>query len=411
MTTPAIPHAIPPVSGPLDGLRVIELGTVVAGPFAGRLLADYGADVIKVEDPRRPDPLRDWGQRSYHGHKLWWTVHARNKRCVTLDLRSVAGQNMLADLAGRADVVIENFRPGTLERWNLGYERLSTVNPGLVLARISGFGQTGPYRDRPGYAAVAEAMGGLRAINGYPGQAPPRMGISMGDSLAGLFAVQGVLAALHRRGVTGHGQVVDVSLAEACMAMLESVIPEYDKTGYIRRPSGTRLEGIAPSNLYRSRDDRWLVVAANQDTVFARLCQAMGRSELTDDERFRDHRARGRHQDEIDAIVGSWVGERQAGDVLEILGKAGVVVGPVYTVDEIVADPHFAARDMIVDHKDERLGEIVRGPGIVPKFSATAGRVRWAGAARPGVDNAAVYGELLGIDAERLDRLAEAGVI
>ncbi len=398
-------------TGPLEGIRVIELGTVVAGPFAGRVLADYGADVIKVEAPGRPDPLRDWGQESYKGHRLWWTVHARNKRCVTLDLRSERGQELMLLLVERADIVVENFRPGTLERWNLGYDRLSAVNPGLVLARVSGYGQTGPYASKAGYASVAEALSGLRSINGYPGEAPPRQAISLGDSLAGMVAVQGVLAALVRRGVTGKGQVVDVALTEACLSVLESVVPEYDKLGRVRQPGGTRLDGIAPSNIYRSADGLWLVVAANQDTVFRRLCEAMERPELAGDERFADHVARGENQDEIDGIVGEWVGARDAAEVRELLDDAGVICGPINTAAEVVTDPQFRARGMLVEHFDERIGEDVLGPGIVPTFSATPGGVRWAGPPAPGHHNAEVYGELLGLVAADLEGLEAHSVI
>jgi formyl-CoA transferase len=399
------------VSGPLEGVRVLELGTIVAGPFAGRLLGDYGADVIKVEAPGRPDPLRDWGQESYKGHRLWWTVHARNKRCITLDLRSERGQELFLGMVEHADVVVENFRPGTLERWNLGFDRLAETNPGIIVARVSGYGQTGPYADKAGYASVAEALSGLRYINGYPGEAPPRMAISLGDSLAGMVAVQGVLAALHHRTRTGKGQVVDVALTEACLSVLESVIPEYDKLGRVRQPGGTRLEGIAPSNVYRTADDQWLVVAANQDTVFARLCEAMGRPELAQDERYADHKARGEHQDELDEIVGGWVGEHPADEVTETLDEAGVICGPIQTAADIVVDPQFRARDMLVQHHDERVGEDVLGPGIVPTFSETPGEVRWAGPPAPGHHNTEVYGELLGLSADDVAGLAEQGVV
>ena len=407
--TTADPESEP--AGPLAGLRVLELGTIVAGPFAGRLLGDYGADVIKVEAPGRPDPMRDWGQESYKGHRLWWTVHARNKRCITLDLRSERGQELLLGLVERADIVVENFRPGTLERWSIGYDRLSATNPGIVLARVSGYGQTGPYASKAGYASVAEALSGLRYINGFPGEAPPRQAISLGDSLAGMVAVQGVLAALYRRSVTGRGQVVDVALTEACFSLLESTVPEYDKLGRIRQPGGTRLEGIAPSNVYRTADEVWLVVAANQDTVFRRLCSAMGRPELADDERYADHIARGEHQDELDELVGGWVGERSAADVQTTLDEAGVIVGPIQDAADIVADPQFRARGMLVEHHDERIGEDVLGPGIVPGFSETPGAVRWAGPPAPGVHNHEVYGGLLGLDDDEIARLSEDGTI
>lgn len=398
-------------TGPLEGLRVIELGSIVAGPYAGRLLADYGADVIKVEAPGRPDPLRDWGQESYKGHHLWWTVHDRNKRCITLDLRTEHGQEMLVELAKQVDVVVENFRPGTLERWNVGYDRLSAINPGLILARVSGYGQTGPYASKAGYASVAEAVSGLRGINGYLGQAPPRMGISLGDSLAGMVAVQGVLAALYGRSHTGRGQVVDIALTEACLSMLESTIPEYDKLGRVRQPGGTRLDGIAPSNLYQAADGSWLVVAANQDSVFRRLVTAMNRAELAEDPRFTDHIARGEHQDEIDQIVGDWVAEHSAAEVQAILDEAGVVVGPVNTAADIVADPQFQARGMLVEHHDERLDEDVLGPGIVPTFSGTPGSVRWAGPPTPGTHNREVFDELLGLSTDDIDALHADGTI
>jgi len=396
--------------GPLADVRVLELGTIVAGPFAGRLLADYGADVVKIEPPGGQDPMRDWGQESYRGHRLWWTVHARNKRCITLDLRGERGQELFLRLVEGADVVVENFRPGTLERWQLGWDRLSAVNPGLVLARVSGYGQTGPYADKAGYASVAEALSGLRYINGYPGQAPPRMAISLGDSLAGMVAVQGVLAALHHRERTGQGQVVDVALTEACLSVLESVIPEYDKLGRVRQPGGTRLDGIAPSNVYRTADGLWLVVAANQDTVFRRLCGAMGRPGLADDPRYADHRARGEHQDELDDLVGAWVGSLPADEVRRVLDEAGVICGPINTAAEVVADPQLRARDMLVAHHDERFDEDVLGPGVVPAFSATPGAVRWAGPPVPGHHNAEVYGEL-GLSDDELAALADEHVI
>jgi formyl-CoA transferase len=397
--------------GPLAGLRVIEIGSVVAGPFAGRLLADYGAEVIKVELPDRPDPLRTWGQQAYRGEHLWWTVHARNKQCVTLDLRCETGQQLFLRLAAKADVVVENFRPGTLERWNLGYEQLRQVNPGLILARVSGYGQTGPHHARPGYASVAEALGGLRGINGYPDQPPPRMAVSLGDSLGGMFAVIGLLAALHQRSSSGCGQVVDVALTESCLALTESMIPEFDRLGRVREPAGTRLDGIAPSNLYRSKDGLWVIVAANQDTLFRRLCEAMDRVELAADPRYRSHVDRGAHQDELDQIVGAWVGARTAAEVEELLTAAGVVVGRVSTAADIVNDPQFIAREMLVAHFDERLDENVLGPGIVPKFSNASPSVRWAGPPVPGHHNDEVFGALLELDRVTLDELRRQAVI
>jgi formyl-CoA transferase len=397
----------------LNGVRVLELGSIIAGPFCGRLLADHGADVVKIEAPDMPDPLREWGQAEEDGHHFFWTVHARNKRCVTLDLRQPEGRRLFLRLVDTADVLLESFRPGTLEKWELGPELLMERNRSLVLARVSGYGQTGPDSRRPGYASVAEAVSGMRYLNGYPGGPPPRPALSIGDSLAGMFAVQGVLMALlaRDRDSRRRGQVVDVALTESCLALLESTIPDYDRGGIVREPSGTRLTGIAPSNLYQSADGRWMVIAANQDSVFARLCAAMDRPELIEDVRFRTHNARGRHQDEIDDIVAQWARQHDADTLTRILEDAGVVVGPVNTVAEVVQEPQFRARDMLVPHFDERIGADVLGPGVVPKLTATPGSVRWAGRPRPGADNAEVYGELLGLDEARLAELAQAGII
>lgn len=397
--------------GALDGTRVLELGTLIAGPFCGRLLADHGADVIKLEAPDRPDPLREWGQAEEDGHRFFWTVHARNKRCITLDLRRPAGQDLFLRLVETADVLVESFRPGTLERWGLGPDVLAERNPGLVLARVSGYGQTGPLAAKPGYASVAEAVSGMRHLNGFPGGPPPRAALSIGDSLAGMFAAQGVLTALLARGRTGRGQVVDAALSESCLALLESTIPDYSRTGLVRGPGGTRLEGLAPSNLYRCADDRWLIIAANQDTVFARLCTAMDRPDLVDDPRFATHTARGRHQDEIDAIVGDWAAGYGAEDLTRLLDDAGVVVGPVNTVAEVVEDPQFRARGMLVEHFDERIGADVLGPGVVPVLDGTPGSVRWAGPARPGTHNVEVYGGLLGLADAEIEELERAGVV
>jgi formyl-CoA transferase len=400
-----------PGAGPLDGLRVVELGMLLAGPFAGRLLADMGAEVIKVEAPGKTDPLREWGKARYKGRSLWWPVQSRNKKCITLDLRRERGQRLLLELVRRTDVVTENFRPGTLERWNLDYERLREANPRIILARISGFGQTGPYAARAGFASVAEAMGGLRSINGYPGQPPPRMQISLGDSLAALFAVQGILAALYRReALDGVGQVVDISLLESCFSLLESAVPEYDRLGITRGPGGTGLAGIAPSNIFRSRDGTWIVIAANADNVFRRLCAAIGRPELAEDTRFATHAARGENQEEIEGIIAEWAAERDAKEIDRLLNGAGVICGPIFTVADIVADPHYRARDMLVTHDDEELGPFL-GPGVVPKFSRTPGSVRWSGPWRPGRDNAEVYGRLLGLSAEEIAELDEDGVV
>ncbi|MDH3020072.1 formyl-CoA transferase [Gordonia sp. CNJ-863] len=409
--TVAAPNRAGAPAGPLEGVTVLELGTLIAGPHAARLLGDMGADIIKIEPPGKPDPIRTWGQAEVDGHRFYWTVHARNKKAITLDLRSDRGREIFLRLADRADIVIENFRPGTLERLGIGPDVLSERNPGLVIVRVSGYGQTGPDSTRAGYASVAEAASGLRHLNGYPGQLPPRLALSIGDTLAGMFAAQGALAALYRRTVTGKGQVVDASLIESCVAVQESAIADYDAGGVVRGPSGTRLEGIAPSNLYPTSDGTHVIIAANQDSVFARLCQAMGRPELATDERFADHTARGRNQDELDVMIGEWSEQYSAEKLTEVLSAAGVVVGPVNTVAEVVADPHLRARGMIAEHYDEGAQRTVLGPGVVPQFSDTPGGIRNAGPPTPGYDNEAVYGEMLGLSSADLTELREGGVI
>lgn len=401
----------PGLTGALDGIRVIEVGTLISGPFAGRLLGDMGADVIKIEPPGAPDPVRNWGQAEVDGHHVFWTVHARNKRAVTLNLRESEGRDLFLELVERSDIVVENFRPGTLEKWGLGYDVLRDRNRGIILVRVSGYGQTGPDAHKAGYASVAEAASGLRHMNGFPGGPPPRLALSLGDSLAGMFAVQGALAALYRRTVTGEGQVVDAALTEACLAVQESTIPDYDAGGVVRGPSGTRLEGIAPSNIYQSADGSWVVIAANQDTVFRRLCSAMGQPELATDARFVDHGARGRNQDALDGIIGAWAAERSPDDIIETLSAAGVIAGPINTVAEVVRDPQLRSRGMLVEHFDERLGRAVLGPGVVPLLSASPGSVRSAGPARPGQHNGEVFGDLLNRTPDEIRELAERGVL
>ena len=342
---------------------MLELGTLIAGPFAGRLLGDMGADVIKVEPPGAPDPLRTWGQAELDGHHVFWTVHARNKRAITLDLRRPRGRELFLDLVEKSDIVVENFRPGTLEKWNLGYDVLSERNQGIILVRVSGYGQTGPDAHKAGYASVAEAASGLRHLNGFPGGPPPRLALSLGDSLAGMFGAQGALAALYRRSVTGHGQVVDVALTESCLAVQESTIPDYDVGGVVRGPSGTRLEGIAPSNIYRSADGSWVVIAANQDTVFARLCRrwaARSWPPTTGSPRTSPAAATKTNSTRSSATGPP---NAQPGEIIETLSAAGVIAGPINTVAEVVNDPQLRARGMLVEHYDERIGAAVLGPG------------------------------------------------
>ncbi len=398
--------------GPLAGVRVVELGMLLAGPFAGRLLGDMGAEIIKVEPPGQPDPLREWGKARYEGRSLWWPVQSRNKKCVTLNLRAEDGQKLLLRLVEHCDVLVENFRPGTLEKWSIGPEQLWEVNPRLVIARVSGYGQTGPYAKRAGFASVAEAMGGIRYINGFPGEPPPRIHISLGDSLAGMFAVQGILAALYRRDALGgeRGQVVDVSLMEACFALLESMVPEYDRLEIVRGPGGTGLAGVAPSNIFKSSDDGWMVIAANADGVFRRLCAAMGQPELADDPKYATHLARGENQEELEGIVADWAGRHTAADIDRLLNDAGVICGPIYTIADIFEDEQFRAREMLVKHMDPEFGEFF-GPGIVPKFSETPGEVRWSATWEEGSHNRDVYGGLLGLSDDELASLEGDGVL
>lgn len=406
------------MSGPLEGVRALELGVLIAGPFAGRLLADFGAEVIKVEQPGQGDPMREWGQHRYRGRPLWWPVQSRNKKLITLDLRTARGRELLLRLAEQSDVVIENFRPGTLERWGLGPDDLWRVNPGLVIARISGYGQTGPYAGRPGFAVAGEAMGGLRHINGYPGEPPPRSGISLGDSLAAMFAVQGVLMALYRRDTGagadgrqgGGGQIVDASIMESCFAMLEAAAPEYGKLGHVRQPTGTALGNTAPSNLYRSRDGKWVVIGANAENLWQRLCRVISRPDLLEDERFRTHWARGQNAAALDEIIGAWVAQREAAEVDRIMNENGIVCGPVYTIADIFQDSQFAAREMLVEMQDPELGTIV-APGVVPRLSETPGEIHWTGSWQLGCHNREIYGGLLGLAERDLAALVEEGVV
>ncbi|MDQ6771409.1 MAG: CoA transferase [Candidatus Dormibacteraeota bacterium] len=396
--------------GPLGGVRVLELGVLLAGPFTARMLGDFGAEVIKVESPGVGDPLREWG-RQVDGIGLLWSVMSRNKRLVTLDLRREGGQQVFRRLAATADVVVENFRPGTLERWGLGPERLQEANRGLVVTRVSGYGQTGPYAARAGFASAGEAMGGLRYINGHPGEAPPRMGISLGDSLAAMFAAQGTLMALyHRAAHGGAGQVVDASILESCFSMLESTVPDYARFGLVREPSGTSLAGVAPSNVYLSGDGKWMVIAANAPTLFERLCRVIGRPELVTDGRFATHAARGRNAAELDAIIGAWVAERDAAAIDAAMNGAGIVCGPVYSIADIFADPHYQARGLLQPVPDPVLGEVVM-PGVVPVLSETPGGIAWSGRRGLGADNEAVYGELLGLGPAELAGLKAEGVL
>jgi formyl-CoA transferase len=407
MSAVPTPDATDP-TGPLAGIRVIELGQVIAGPFCGQLLGDLGADVIKVEPPGAGDVLRQWGRGDAPGGSVWWQVAGRNKRSVTIDLRREEGQQLVRDLAAQADILIENFRPGTLERWGLGWEALHAANSGLIVVRVSGYGQTGPLAPLPGYAAVGEAMGGLRSLVGYPDRPPVRVGVSIGDSLAGMFGALGALAALEARRQTGEGQVVDSSIYESVLGITESLVADWSALGVRRERSGPILPKIAPSNVYPAADGE-LVVAANQDSVFTRLCSAMGRPELADDPRFSDHRARGEHQAELDGLIGEWTASLPADEVLRLLREAAVPSGLLYGPDDMLSDEHYRARDSIVDIDTEGYGTIAM-QGVFPRLSETPGRVRWAGRAL-GADTDEVLRDVLKLPAERVSSLRESGVI
>jgi len=393
---------------PLHGLRVIEFGQLLAGPYTGTLLGDFGADVIKIEAPGDGDAMRDWGRLRHNGHSLWWSILARNKRSVTLNLREPEGQRIAKRLAGTADVVLENFRPGTMEKWGLGPDDVHAANPGCIYARVSGYGQTGRYSHRPGFASASEAIAGLRYINGYPGEAPPRNGISLGDTLAAQSAFQGILLALYARERGAKGQVVDAAIVDACFAMFESAVTEFEKTGHIRQPTGPRLPRIAPSNVYKSSDGKWVVIAANHDTLWRRLAKLMGKPELGEDERFATHHARGEHEDLLDEIIGEFAAAHTAQELDEILNEGGVVCGPVYTAKDVYEDPHFRERGLLVDHTDEVHGQMTV-PGVVPKLSETPGGIRSPARWTVGADTAAVLEEL-GVDAAERERLAADGI-
>ena len=394
---------------PLSDLRVVELGQLLAGPFCGQLLGDFGAQVVKVEDPGTGDPMRQWGREKPHGRSLWWPVVARNKLSVTADLRSAEGQQLVRRLLDTADVLVENFRPGTLERWGLAPRRLWETNPGLVVTRVTGFGQTGPYAARAGFGSIGEAMGGLRYVTGDPDHPPSRAGISLGDSLAATFACLGTLVALRERDRSGRGQVVDSAIYEAVLAMMESLLPEWSVAGYQRERTGAVLPNIAPSNVYPTADGELVLVAANQDSVFRRLATVMGRPELADDDRYATHSARGRSMAELDTIVAAWTSTRESEALLAELHGAGVPAGRIFRARDMLADPHFAARSAIVEVAHPDLGKLPM-QNVAPQLSRTPGRVRGPGPAL-GEHNDEVWHGLLGLDCAELDRLRAEHVI
>lgn len=403
MDTSSFPH------GPLHGVRVIELGQLLAGPFCGQLLADFGAEVIKVEPPGVGDPMREWGREKAHGKTLWWPLIARNKKSITCDLRTDQGQDIIKSLVAGADVLLENFRPGTLEKWNLGPDVLKAINPRLVLVRVSGYGQTGPYSSRAGFGSIGEAMGGLRYVCGDPSTAPSRVGIAIGDTLAAMHAALGTVMALFARERIGRGQIVDSAIYEAVLNFMESIVIEYDQAGYIRERSGPILPNIAPSNVYPTADGLDILIGANQDSVFRRLCQAMQRAELADDERYATHWARGTHQKQLDDLIADWTRTLKAADLLALMEQYGVPAGGIYRAPEMMADPHFQARQAIVRVNHPELGQVAM-QNVAPRLSETPGSVRHCGPAL-GEHTEEVLTTLLGMQAEQVAQLKTAGVI
>jgi crotonobetainyl-CoA:carnitine CoA-transferase CaiB-like acyl-CoA transferase len=390
----------------LQGLKVIEMGQLIAGPFASKLLGEFGADVIKIEPPGVGDPLRKW-RKIKDGTSLWWHVQSRNKRSLTLDLKQAEAQDIVRKLVAEADVLVENFRPGTLEGWGLGYEALKAINPRLIMLRISGYGQTGPYRDLPGFGVIGEAMGGLRHLSGYPGQAPVRVGISIGDSLSSLYGVIGVLLALQERARSGEGQEIDVALYESVFAMMESLIPEYDAFGYIREPAGSALPGITPSNSYPCNDGSYVLIAGNGDSIYKRLMSLIGRDDLGNDPRLAQNDGRSQHAELIDGAIAEWSAQRSRDEVIEALKGARVPAGYPYTAADIVQDPHYLARQMI-EQVQTSVGPL-KVPGVLPKLSRTPGRIG-TGGPQLGEHNDDILAGL-GLSEEQVAGLRERGII
>jgi crotonobetainyl-CoA:carnitine CoA-transferase CaiB-like acyl-CoA transferase len=396
------------MSLPLSGLRVLELGQLIAGPFASKILAEFGADVIKIEPPKTGDPLRTW-RLLHEGTSVWWAAHARNKRSVTLDLRQPEGQEVIRKLAADADILIENFRPGAMEKWGLGFKDLHAINPKLIMLRVSGYGQSGPYRDRPGFGVIGEAMGGLRYLSGEPGRPPVRVGVSIGDTLSGLHGVIGVMMALrHREQQGGVGQEVDVALYESVFNMMESLLPEYSKFGVVRQPSGASMPGIVPTNAYLCRDGRYALIAGNGDSIYKRLMEAIGREDLATDPTLANNVGRAANAERIDAAISTYTEQHPLDVVLEAMNKAGVPAGKSYDAADIAHDPHYQARDMILDATLPD-GSVVQVPGIVPKLSQTPGQITRP-APELGQHTAEVL-EGLGIGAAQQAEWKERGII
>ncbi len=394
---------------PLDGVRVLELGQLLAGPFAGCILGYFGAEVIKVEPPGAGDPLRGW-RVLQRGTSLWWRSLARNKKCITLNLRESRGRSLARRLADEADVLIENFRPGTMEKWGLGPDELKRTNPRLVYARISGYGQTGPYASRPGFASVCEGIGGLRHLNGFPGGPPVRTNLSLGDSLSGLHAALGILLALIERDgdAPSEGQVVDVALFESVFNLLEGVVPEYDGAGVVRGPSGSTVTGIVPTNTYRCEDGKYVVIGGNADSIFVRLMTAAGRADLAHDPRLADNAGRVEHEEEIDRAISAWTATLEADEVVERLAAEAVPAGPIYSVADMARDPHFQARGLFESVEID--GKPLQVPAITPRLSATPGRTDWPGP-EVGAHTEEILGERLGLSQAEIETLRREGIV
>ena len=395
---------------PLDGIRIIEVGQLLAGPFVGSVLGYYGAEVIKVESPGDGDPIRKWRILDEDGTSFWWRSLGRNKKCITANLRTDEGRDILRRLIEKADVVVENFKPGTMEKWGLGPDEFKETNPGLIYSRISGYGQTGPYSSRPGFASVCEGIGGLRYVNGFPDGPPVRPNLSLGDTLAGMHSALGVCMAVIRRqnDPEGRGQVIDTALYESVFNMLEGVVPEYDGAGVVREPSGSTLTGIVPTNTYRCSDGKFIIIGANGDSIFKRLCDKMGRPEMGEDPRFADNAGRVEHEPEIDAAITEWTGSMDSVTALKLLEEAVVPSGAIYSVVDMLADEHFNARGLF--EEVEYNGRTLKIPGMVPKLSETPGRTDWPGP-EIGAFNDEILGGLLGISEDERTKLADEGII
>ncbi len=396
---------------PLAGVRVIEMGQLLAGPFCARILAEFGAEVIKIEPPKKGDPLRVWrAVLDETKTSLWWYVQSRNKKSITLDMNNPAASGIVKQLLAKSDVLVENFKPGTMEKWGLSWDEVHKANPATVMTRVSGWGQNGPYKDKAGYGSIGESMGGIRYITGYPDRPPVRVGISLGDSLAGMWGAMGTLMAIYHRDMRGgQGQVVDVALNEATFALMEGMLPEYDKLGIIRERTGAAMPGISPSNTYRCKDGKYMVIAGNGDSVFKRFMYAIGRSDLAEDPTLANNNDRVRQDDVLDEAIAAWTSERTYDEAFEVLSKADVPVGPIYTIADIAEDPHFQARGMIQEFELPGFGKM-KIPGIMPKLSETPGETEWLGPTL-GEHNKEIYGDLLGLDDNTLEEWAKTGLI